>query len=70
MAGAMNKLHHAFGRTIARLKPLLAWRPDIDTRDAITFGSLAMIGKGISEVSSAAAWTACGGLLFWLAVRR
>ena len=56
-------------RTLARLKPLLAWRPDIDLRDVIVFGSIAMIGNGIAALSPPAAWVVCGLMLFWLGVR-
>jgi len=57
-------------RTIARLRPLLAWRPDVDLRDLCVFGGLAMIGNGIAAVYPPAAWIVCGSALFWLGVRR
>jgi len=56
-------------RTLTRLKPLLAWRPDIDLRDVIVFGSVAMIGNGVAALSPPAAWVVCGLMLFWLGVR-
>ena len=52
------------------LRPLLAWRPDVDVRDVIVFGSVAMIGNGIAALSPPAAWIVCGLLLFWIGVRR
>mgnify|MGYP001570257772 CR=1 FL=1 len=57
-------------RALARLRPLLAWRPHIDVRDVIVFGGLAMIGSGIAALSPPAAWIVCGLMLFWLGVRR
>ena len=57
-------------RTLARLRPLLAWRPDIDLRDVLVFGGLAMIGNGIAAIYPPAAWIVCGAALFWLGIRR
>ena len=53
-----------------RLRPLLAWRPDVDVRDLIVFGGLAMIFNGIAAIFPPAAWITCGAALFWLGVRR
>lgn len=40
------------------IRRILAWRPDIDLRDVIVFGSVAMIGNGIAALSPPAAWVA------------
>lgn len=56
-------------QTLARLKPILAWRPDIDLRDVIVFGGIGMVGNGIAALSPPAAWVVCGLMLFWLGVR-
>ena len=55
--------------TLGRFKLLLAWRPDVDLRDVLVFGGIAMIGYGIAALSPPAAWIVCGLMLFWLGVR-
>lgn len=58
-----------FLQVLDRLKPILAWRPDIDLRDVFVFGGLAMIGNGVAAIYPPAAWIVCGVALFWLGVR-
>lgn len=41
-----------------------------DLRDAHVYGGLLMLGYGVSLVSSAAAWTITGLLMFWIGVRK
>lgn len=52
----------------ARCAKLLA-QVDVDFRDAITFGGLALAGYGLHAVYPPAAWIICGAALFWLGVR-
>jgi hypothetical protein len=42
----------------------------LELRDVLAFGGLALFGYGVHCIYPPAAWILCGAVLFWLGVKR